>query len=303
MSGRNLARVRFAIFAEALIACAVQAQDGAPTNLDERAIRDAAKSYQAALASGDAKALLQCWTADGEFIDQLGRVHPASELVTEAQRSADVGPGGETKVTSSKIRFLTPDVAMEDGASEVVFPDGQSEPARGHFHATWVKQDGRWRLASLCEAAEPVPAPAQLADLGWLVGAWTAQVSDARLEATVRWNEGHTFLLRDTVAKRGDKVLLRGSQRIGRDPLSGELKSWSFESDGGFSETTWTKQRDSWVGQNNGVRPDRRQTSTMIIITFDGKNSYTQESVAGQLDGAPLPDNRVRFTRSSEHPR
>ena len=65
------------------------------------------------------------------------------------------------KVTASDIRFLTADVALEDGTSEVVWRATQhAPPDRGHYHAVWVREDGRWRLASLCEVPLTLPATA-----------------------------------------------------------------------------------------------------------------------------------------------
>jgi uncharacterized protein (TIGR02246 family) len=264
----------------------------------EQAIRAAAKDYRAALAKGDAKALAACWTADGEYIDELGNAHPASQLVADAQQPAGDGPMPEIKVTTSKIRFLTSDVAVEDGSSEVVWPGAEGvPPVSGHFHATWVKQGERWRLASLCEIPDVAPANPGLADLDWMVGTWTAVSGDATLEATVRWDDTGTFLLRDTKAVQDGQALLRGSQRIGWDPLTGKLKSWSVDSDGGHAEAVWTKDGSSWVEQASGVLPDGRPTSATAVITFDGKDSFVRKLLAARIQGESVPEQEVRFAR------
>jgi hypothetical protein len=179
-----------------------------------------------------------------------------------------------------------------------VLPNAKgAPPVSGHFHAIWVKQDGRWRLASLCEIPIASPADPSLSELGWMVGTWTADSDGAKLEVTVQWNSTGTFLLRDMKAILDGKVGLRGSQRIGWDPLTRKLKSWSFDSDGGHGEATWVKNGDSWVGQATGVLSDGRQSSATTVITFDGKDSFTRKVLAGRVQGEPTPDQEVRYTR------
>lgn len=282
--------------ASVLVALPASAEDAAVRKLEEQAIRAAGKDYQAALAKGDAKAVAACWTADGEFIDEMGNAHPAAELAAEAQQRGG-GPQPELRVTASKIRFVTPQVAIEDGTSEVVWPDAQGQPVRGQFHATWVKQQGRWRLASLCEIPEVTPVNPLLADLDPMVGTWTAEADGARLEASVKWNDSGTFLLRETKAVRDGQVVLRGLQRIGWDPLTAKLKSWSLDSDGGHAEAIWTKDGDSWVEQATGVLPDGRPTSATAVITFDGRDGFVRKLLAARIQGEPVPDQEVRFTR------
>ena len=289
------------VLASVFVLVPASAEDAAARKQDEQAIRTTARAYRSALAKGDSKALAEFWTTDGDFVDELGDAHPASELVADAEQTSGEGPQPEIKVTASKIRFITSDVAIEDGASEVVLPNAKgAPPLSGHFHAVWVRQDGRWRLASLCEIPIASPADSHLSELGWMVGTWTANSDGAKLELTVQWNATGTFLLRDMKAIREDKVVLRGSQRIGWDPLTRKLKSWSFDSDGGFGEAAWTKDGDSWVGQATGVLPDGRQSSATTIITFDGKDSFTRKVMAGRVQGESTPDQEVRYTRRSE---
>jgi uncharacterized protein (TIGR02246 family) len=297
----GLSRGGLMVLASVLVALPAAAEDSAERKQDEQAIRATAQAYLAALTKGDPKALAEFWTKEGYFIDELGNATPANELAAAVERKPGQGAPPETKVTASKIRFLTGDVAIEDGTSEVASPGAKgASPVRGHFHAAWVKQEGRWRLASLCEVPIASPDDSRLADLGWMVGTWTAENGGAKLEAIVQWNATGTFLLRDMKAILDGKVVLRGSQRVGWDPPTQKLRSWSFDSDGGFSESTWTQEGGSWVGQGTGVLPDGRRNSATTVITFDGKDSFTRKVLAGRVDGEPTPDQEIRFTRRAE---
>jgi uncharacterized protein (TIGR02246 family) len=264
----------------------------------EQAIRSTAAAYRAALAKGDSKAVADFWTSDGYYVDDAGQVHPAGDLAAEIAQAP--GPPSDAKVTASNVRFLTPDVALEDGASEVVSRDAADAPLRGHYHAVWVRHDGRWRLASLVEVPLASPAQSALAELAWMIGPWTAQRNGSTIELDARWNTTGTFLLRDIKVLRAGELTLAASQRIGWDPLARKLKSWSFDSDGGYSEATWTRDGNSWIGQTAGVLPGGRQSSSTTVIKFDGKNSFTRRSLAGRVDGRAVPDQEIRFTRRAD---
>ncbi|MEX2115006.1 MAG: SgcJ/EcaC family oxidoreductase [Pirellulales bacterium] len=294
LASRTLPGAALGLICASLLSPAI-AQDRAA---EEQAIRAAAKDYQAALAKGNRETLARSWTDDGTFIDELGHLHPASELIAEAaQAGARPAEPGSVRSTSA-IRFLTDDVALEDGVSESVSPGNESDQrTNGHYHATWVKRDGRWRLASLCEVPIAQDASPNLAELGWMVGAWTADQAGVSIEVAIRWNATGTYLLRDLKATHDGQAVFRSTMRIGRDPLSNKLTSWSFDSDGGRGDATWTRQGDSWVGQGTGVLPDGQQTSGTTVITPLGKDSLSWKTLAATIGGAPVPDQEVRFIR------
>ena len=283
----------------AVIATIAVGQEATDRKADEDAIRAAAKDYLAALAKGDPKVLAEFWTPDGSFVDGAGQEHPAAELVSQAAAAAAApGAKAEVKLHASKIRFLSGDVAVEDGTSEETPPGSKgAPPLRGRFHAIWVKHSGRWKLASLREVPIETSVGGRLSDLGWMVGTWKAEQGNSTLEVDVRWNPTGTYLLRDLKAVHDGRVVFEGQQRVGWDPLTRKLKSWSFDSDGGYGEATWVKDGNAWVGQATAVLPDGRQTSGTTVLTFDGRDTLVRKSLAGRVDGNPVPDQDVTFKR------
>jgi hypothetical protein len=162
----------------------------------------------------------------------------------------------------------------------------------------WVKQGGKWRLASLREAHLPTTAGADLAGLDWMVGHWTGRVDKATFDVAVRWNAKHTLLERDLTVTHDGNVLLSGEQRIGVDPLDGQIKSWMHDSEGGHGEGVWTKQGDdAWVVQAAGVTPDGKRTLATNVYTYDGKNEITWKSTGGFSDGRAVPDFEIALER------
>ncbi|MFM8892243.1 MAG: nuclear transport factor 2 family protein, partial [Planctomycetia bacterium] len=138
---------------------------------DEAAIRAATGRYVEALSRGDGTALADMWTPDGDIIDDEGRVTNGREAVSGIA-PAD-GPRREPTIRETRLRFVTADVAIEDGVVTIAPPDG-GEPHEGWFSATWVRQEQGWRLAGLRESRITSPRDAaSLADLSWMVGDWT----------------------------------------------------------------------------------------------------------------------------------
>jgi hypothetical protein len=99
---------------------------------------------------------------------------------------------------------------------------------------------------------------------------------------SVRWNATRTFLLRDmkitgdaaagpSTTDAGDGLpAMHIAQRIGWDPLSRQIVSWSFGSDGSHGEAAWTRDDDTWIARTMAVMPDGTQTSSLNIYSYDG---------------------------------
>src|SRR5262249_30308071 len=86
------------------------------------------------------------------------------------------------------------------------------------------------------------------------------------------------------------KPVMHGSQRIGWDPLTRQIKSWVFDSEGGHGEGLWSRDGDRWVVKATGVRADGKVVSTTNIITYVNKDKALWASVDRGLGGDALPD-------------
>jgi uncharacterized protein (TIGR02246 family) len=280
---------------------AARGADARPSARDEQAIRTAAKQYVDALARGDAKALEALWLPDGDIVDEFGDSTPARQVIereVKARQSAAKGDGArDVKLLDSKIRFLTADVAVEDGTVDVKLED--RPPARGRFTAIWVRNDGRWRLATLREArAENAPGD-DMAALDALVGRWSGSSGKARFDVVAQWNANRTFLERNLSVAHDGKTIMDAWQRIGIDPLDGRIKSWMHDSDGGHGEGIWTRHGDAWVVHATGVSPDGKRTASTNVYTFDGPDAMTWKSTGGVSDGKPVADFEIKLSRAA----
>ena len=274
---------------------------------DEAAIRSAAAAYREALARGDAAAIRAVWTTDGDLVDGFGVVVPAGDLAEAGDQPAaeqrSVAAAGETR-----LRFITPDVALEDGRCEASVP-GLSRPLAGSFTAIWVRQGDVWKLAGVRESERPVVADASsLDDLDWMVGDWELVPDEgvdtegtSSMEMTVRWDPARTFLIREArltpPADSGEPVV-QLQQRIGWDPAVGRIRSWSFSTDGSRAEATWFRDGRSWIVRGASVLPNGTQASSTNIYTFDGTDRCTWRKVWPSL-GSDQPSIRATWVRKA----
>ncbi len=93
---------------------------------------------------------------------------------------------------------------------------------------------------------------------------------------------------------------LEGTQVIGWDPAAGTIRSWMFDSDGGFGEGTWSKKGNSWIVKFSQVLPDGRKASATNIYTLIDANTFTWKSIGRKVDGEFLPNvEEVKMVRKT----
>src|SRR5262249_39324081 len=138
-----------------------------------------------------------------------------------------------------------------------------------HYVALHVRQGEQWLLARSRDfPAETAPTSGHehLLPLEWLVGEWVDESPDARIHTNCKWAEGKNFLIQEFSARVGTRPGMNGSTRIGWDPLARQIKSWTFETEGGYSEGLWTPVGDDWVIKSRGVTREGLVTSATIRI-------------------------------------
>jgi uncharacterized protein (TIGR02246 family) len=268
---------------------------------DETAIRATVESYTAAYNRGDAKAVAAHWSDSGEWISPSGqRFQGLVAIEKELQTLFDENQGVRIEVMNPTIRILSADSAIEEGTVRVIRP--AEPPSESTYLAVHVKKGGQWKLAAVRETDVPeTPVPSSpLQDLAWLAGEWTDDSPDAAVGATVTWTKNKSFLNYSFKASAPGMDDLEGTQVIGWDPAAGTIRSWMFDSDGGFGEGTWSKKGDSWIVRFSQVLPDGRKASATNIYTLVDGNTFTWKSIGRKVDGEFLPNvDEVKIVRKT----
>jgi uncharacterized protein (TIGR02246 family) len=125
---------------------------------DEARIRTIIADQVSAWNAGDAKAFSASFAEDGGFTNIRGTVFYGHRAFEERHEEIfrTFFKGSKLAMSPSKIRFLRPDVAIADVATELSelqgSPPGITPGADGHIHTrleeVFVKNRGDWRIES-----------------------------------------------------------------------------------------------------------------------------------------------------------
>jgi uncharacterized protein (TIGR02246 family) len=115
------------------------------SSTDEQRIFDEIDAFTEAWNRGDAKAAAAFFTADGVRVGAMGDVQRGrAEL--EAAYEKLLGQslaGASVKQERGSVRMLTPDLAIWQGAMQIV-PGPGAPPIKGHVVQVMKKVDDRW---------------------------------------------------------------------------------------------------------------------------------------------------------------
>src|SRR5262245_38104955 len=267
-------------------------------NSDEQTLRHMIAAFAAAFNKGDLSAIGGAWAEDAEYIDESGKQIKGREaIVAMFKKAASEAKGSKMELKVTSVRMLKGDVALLDGASTQTAADGTVD--EGRFTSVWFKTDGKWMIRSardLPADATTVGTESALKELQWLIGEWEAE--KGAVNVTSKWGLGKAFLLQEYKIKEGEGEL-QVMQLVGFDPLTGQVKSWTFDSRGGYGEGLWKREGNSWVGQTAGVLPGGQTGNAVNVIRYVDAKSMVFQTRDREVGGQPLPDAEIKLTRKS----
>jgi uncharacterized protein (TIGR02246 family) len=250
------------------------------------------EAFIEAFHKGDAAALAAFWTEDADHTDQAGNHLKGREAIQKGFETFFAeNKGHKLRINSTSLRFLTPDVAVEDGTTELIPPDG-GPPSRARYTVVHVQKDGKWLLSSLREATFlPSTNYEHLHDLEWTVGDWADEEGKGEVaRLSFEWSENQGFLV-GTYSTDFKNIILSGGIRwIGWDPLEKRVRSWAFDNNGGFGEGSWTKDGNKWVIKTTAVQQDGKKATATNTLTQVDADTASWQSTDRTVDGKPLPD-------------
>jgi uncharacterized protein (TIGR02246 family) len=264
------------------------------TDDDVQQIEAEVAAYVEAFNAKDAAALAQHWSESGAYVRPADgrRLVGRKAIQREFEATFAEQPQAVLAVKVHTIRFVTSDVAIEEGTAEVtVLPD--TLPSRTDYTAVHVKRDGEWQVDSIRETELPQAEGAasdRLADLAWLIGDWVDQSQEATVETTVTWTKNKSFLSYTFKVSTGSIDELEGTQVVGWDPKANTIRSWMFDSEGGFGGGAWSREGNRWLVKFRQILADGRTASSTNVYTYVDDNAFTWQSIGRKVDGEPLPD-------------
>jgi len=277
---------------------ATRAQDASQPSADEATIRANAQKFVEAYNRRDSQTMASMWSPEAVYMDPstgegvVGR----DEIAKQFDYALAGAEDAKLAVTIDSIEFVSPNVAIEKGTALVTYSQGESEETE--YTAVHVKRDGQWlldRVSETVKAGPPEPPPSNyehLKELEWMIGSWidAEEQPGVSVQTDCEWTKNRNFITRSFAVAVGDQVDMAGMQIIGWDAATKKIRSWVFDSDGGFAEGTWSHKGDKWTINATGTLSDGRKTSATNILTYVDDDSCTWQSTNREVGGEILPN-------------
>jgi uncharacterized protein (TIGR02246 family) len=282
------------IFCTAEIARAADSPDDAAI----AAVRKSGEQAVTAFNAGKADELAAMFLPKGELIDEEGTVYQGTEEIKDLLTAFfKQFAGAKLSLNVESVRLVGP-LAIDEGTRTMTMADGAVK-SQFRYIAIWTKGEKGWQLASFRDFTDdPAPTPHEsLEPLAWLVGDWINEGADGKVAISYRWSDDKNFLLGEFQVDSAEDSPRKSSQRVGWDPSVGKIRSWLFDSDGGFSEATWTVVEDGIVIKSSSVNPDGTTASATLNITTIDKDHYTIEGTDRIVGDLLEEDFEITVTR------
>jgi uncharacterized protein (TIGR02246 family) len=272
---------------------------------DEKAIRQVVDAFVKDYNNHDAAAIAALFTVDGMTTDEEGNAARGREAIGQVFATIfKAHPKTRIANAIESIWPVGPAEAVENGTTTVIH-DPQTPAEKSRYRVVHVKQNGKWQMAVATELPEDSwGGEAALKQLELLIGDWVDESPDALVLTSYRWTDNHRFILGQFAVQIGGKPAMTGSQRIGWDPLKKTVRSWVFDSEGGYAEGLWSREGNTWVTKLTGVNRNGKANSATRTITPVGKDRLILQTVDRVVGGEKMPDGeKIVIVRRPPEPK
>jgi uncharacterized protein (TIGR02246 family) len=283
-------RITLAIMVGLMMTSLASAQE-LGSDADKDAIRDAIVGYVKAINAGDASAAASFWSNDGVWIDPEGKeVIGSAEIEKFLAAAFEAGLMPKIELLDVNVRFIAPGVATEEG--NVVLMRPGLPPEKSTYISIHTRTDSGWKLSSVRQTVMPAPASnyPHLAELEWMIGNWIDRDGDVSVETNCEWTTNRNFMLRTFRAVNADVVEMEGTQIVGWDALNNQIRSWVFDSDGGFGHGTWKRDGATWTIDAEFQNSEGQKGSSVNRFKWIDDDTFSWQSTGRMLNGEKLPD-------------
>lgn len=266
------------------------------TEVDPAPFEASAQRFLDAYAERDAEAIGALFTEGAEFLDEFGDETNSRQAIVAMFRSVFESSDSATfdEISITKLRAATESVVIEEGLATST-PQADYPPTTSKYVVVHVKQDdGRW-LIDLLKSFGPseLGHAEHVSALAWLVGDWVSEDSDHLVETSCGFSDNGTYLLRSFKIRSEGEVVLDGIQRIGWDPAAKILRSWTFDTEGGFFSGTWQFDGQRWVVSQHGTTSSGKQATATAAYEVVDREMVRWQFVSRVVDAEILPRGPV----------
>jgi uncharacterized protein (TIGR02246 family) len=288
-------KYRFVLTALSLLlaGCGQEKSSGSSNHYkDEAEIKGNAKAYEEAYNSRDAEKVSSFWSVNAVYVipDNGETIQGRSAIGDYFKDLFNNKEPPNIDIVIDKIAFEGSDKAIENGHVKFTYKDGSEDET--DYRAEDIKENGKWVLQSVreIETRKAISNYENLKDLNWLVGSWEDTDNNSEIDLNFKWSINKNFLIEKFTVKILDRNEMEGFQVIGWDPILKQVRSWVFDSDGGFREGTWSLEGDKWIASMVATLADGKKGSSVDIYTKIDDNNFSFDMDSRDIDGELLPD-------------
>jgi hypothetical protein len=210
----------------------------------------------------------------------------------------DGKPAGEGKLKRSAFRHgLEPFEVGRDSITPIdpVYKDIGTFPFTGAIDKITFALAPAGFIASIEGTSQVADEGAPLAqsplkELAWTVGDWVDDGENRSFESSVKWSKNGAFLIHSFRVSNPKADPHSGMQIIAWDPAEKRIRSWTYDSRGGFGEESWSRSGDRWSIRKKFTLPDGGRASAVQVMTRVSDDAYRWKSVNRVIDGTLHPD-------------
>jgi uncharacterized protein (TIGR02246 family) len=266
---------------------------------DKQAIEKLIKENMQAFNNRDAAAIAANWTDEGEYIRNDGEPVRGRAAIQKgyAEFFKTLKGKPSVEVQTDNLRFTSATTAASEVTLRLKNEEGQL------IGSSWrntllVREDGQWKVAMVQEWDRDTTLDDSLKDLEWLIGTWRMETKERDVTTTYEWDENKAFIRGKFTVKEGGKVVESGTQMFGRDNADGGIRSWVFQSDGGFGDGLWTRDGKNWTVDFGGVTAGGQRLSATVNYVHVDANTFTWQAVQQTVNGQPIADTKpIKVTK------
>jgi len=276
-----------------------KAGKGPDREADKQAIDRLVKASVQAFNDRDAAAIAANWTEEGEYVRNDGvPVHGRAEIQKGYAEFFKTLKGKPTlDLQTDNLRFTSADTALSEVTLRLKNEQGQLI-ASSWRNTLLVREGGQWKVALVQEWDRDSSMDDDLKDLDWLIGTWRMDVKDREATIAYAWDENKAFIRGTATVKQGAKVVESGTHVLAKDNADGGIRSWVFQSDGGFGDGLWTRDGKNWSVDFGGVTPDGKRLAATVQYVRVNADTFTWQAVQQTVDGQPIADTPpIRVTK------
>ena len=257
---------------------------------EEKAIREIVRQTEAAFNAHDSKQLLTLFSEEAEVISAGGQITRGREDIQGIFDGVfEEHPEVSLSIEVESVRVLGRHTAIEEGISRITnSPDSEVELSR--YSVVYEKDGEAWKVVSARDVPLEEAVNDHLEQLGWLVGDWLDECPEAIVKTRYRWSDSRRFIIGEFRVNAPEEGELDGTIHIGWDPQLKQLRSWVFDSEGGYSTGVWARNEDTWVVKLTGVLADGRTTTATHRLHRHSEDHATLESSDRVIGGVLIDD-------------